>query len=319
VATAMRQATREAPSGCTSFACACQKMAPLGVPFFFVPVSFIAIFALLVATFGWDVCNSPITGAKHSPGVLQGCMFLASVSLCLSVAAAFVIKFGLRGSLELVHIPKNAGSSVEMAGLAHAINWGIFSLNYEGYQVMPDGNLCSRYHVPPALFASKPSPYLNRHTFCVTRDPVDRALSEYKFLLVQPWGPTFADVYQNGLYTYPACSDEGLNHFVQTALMAYQSGSRYLDDCHHLPQVDYIYGQDGSQMCEHILRLDSLSADFEVLMAQYGYPVRIGGFNQLDSSDTCNDLTRQAFTHQTLQMLRTVYADDFRLLNYTAP
>lgn len=92
----------------------------------------------------------------------------------------------------------------------------------------------------------------------------------------------------------------------------------FVGDCHLLPQTDYIYDKGDSRTCDHVLRLESLGSDFDELMEQYGLPARIGAFDQ-HNPGACSSLTRKDLTEETLQLLGSVYADDFRLLNYTVP
>merc|ERR1712185_157926 len=72
-----------------------------------------------------------------------------------------------QSSLQWLHIPKNAGGSVELF-VGHMSSKGLHH---------PAAS-CSGWHVPPRLL--EPNPYVARWTWCVVRHPLDRALSSYK-------------------------------------------------------------------------------------------------------------------------------------------
>merc|ERR1719428_1962821 len=116
--------------------------------------------------------------------------------------------------LIFVHIPKNAGTTIEHLGREEKIQWGMFKL--KGQQKMPDGNKCNSWHVPPALLAGY-NPYLHprAEVFCVTRDPWERLVSEYVWeLSVQDKWPKFARFVKGG----PPCTVLGLNKFASNSM-----------------------------------------------------------------------------------------------------
>lgn len=241
-----------------------------------------------------------------------GLYFGLLVCLILTVTQWFCLR-GRR--LEFLHIPKNAGTSVEAAGLASNIYWGAFELSLMGNVVMPDGSKCSAYHAPPSA-APGINTYDRTKVFCITRHPYDRAVSEYKYLLSDDayWSDFYAAVFDNGLYDYPACTKEGLNHFITNVMIKYKQGQRYIDDCHHVSQTEYIWAHDGSQLCTNIVRTDDLPDKFDALMISHGYGVRMG--NPVNAADPC-DVSANSLTPQTRLLLNEVYEDDFRLLNYS--
>jgi len=293
----------------------CQRLAPGGLLVLIVPLTFFGLTLLL-----WGLVGGPKLESRLS---LHGSLSYWQTP-CACVAASFLLSWGLyfalrgciHGQLVFVHIPKNAGTSVELAGIVSGINWGSMHLHFAGYQKMPDGNTCSRYHVPPRHLHG-PNPYSSGNLFCLVRNPFDRAVSEYKYLLTANWGQQYSETFSTGLFEHPRCSTEGLNHFVESALKSYRKGSRYIDDCHHVPQVEFVYGEDGSQLCNDVLRFEELPLAFDNLMQEHGYPVRLGSFRDGDSSATCKNLSSSDFSAETRQLILEVYKDDFRLLNYS--
>merc|ERR1712187_620569 len=105
-------------------------------------------------------------------------------------------------------------------------------------------------------------------------------VSEYKYLLSEDlqiemtghaWGHPYEKRYHNGLYDYPECTKKGLNHFVQRVLALYTSVDPYIDDCHHFPQVAYIWDPDGTRQCSDIIRAEDLPQAFNAVMEREGY------------------------------------------------
>ena len=107
--------------------------------------------------------------------------------------------------LQLVHIPKAGGTTLEDFGLNRLdVRWGIHREHWPGGSCPYgcDGNAswqpCSSWHIPRTVFtavgpalardgAGKPTsqdPYAGYKTFCALRHPFTRAISEYIFFCV---------------------------------------------------------------------------------------------------------------------------------------
>jgi len=220
-----------------------------------------------------------------------------------------------RKRLLFAHIPKNAGSTIEnIAFNKGGVSWGYRQPGFHrNKQRMPDGNVCSKWHVPPAYMAA-PNPYNNAEVFCVTRHPYDRALSEYRYLLNVKWG------YDNPrLRAKPECTPAGLNFFVAETLRLVQAGQTFISDCHFTPQSQFIWGPH-KQWCTNILRLDTLPGSFNTLMAKKGYAaVKLGPHKHNSMAHACNGLSTASFWPETKRLLNAVYAQDFAKLGYTPP
>lgn len=233
-----------------------------------------------------------------------------------------------RQRLTFVHIPKNGGTAIEQAGQAGGVWWPRKWLTFWHGLTMPDGSVCEKYHVPPQYLRA-----LNDHdwgvfddpgTFCVTRHPYDRAVSEYKYMLSVAWGRSMSQLYNTGLYDKPRCTVEGLNYFLTKALQNALGGKRFQHDCHMLPQSEFIWGRDGKQWCKHILRTENMESGFNALMEKYRYPMRLntttgstshGKIN--NSSDACHGLSTQDLSMSTRRLLDALYKPDFQQLNYS--
>jgi len=213
--------------------------------------------------------------------------------------------------LVFLHIPKNAGTSIENAGLKKRVRWGRHRMFYFGMMPMPDRFYCATHHIPPGRLPGViQDVYKSAEVFCVTRHPYDRAISEYKYLLSVPWGQN-----KPGVLDREPCTPDGLNYFLQTSLQMVLEGKRFVNDCHMLPQNEFIWDSH-RQWCTDIMRFDRMPKVFNELMGKRHYKVKLD-HTENQSRGTCPDLSEEDLTNKTMAMLDQVYADDFSLLNYT--
>lgn len=199
--------------------------------------------------------------------------------------------------LVFIHIPKNAGTLIEDVGFEHRVEWGVF-MNFTAC----DWDLqvpthCSRWHVPPRFLAT-PNVYTEKNTFCVSRHPYERALSQFKWM------------------NTPPCTQENLNTYLQSSMQKMLDGDEFEQDCHLIPQAEYIWDERGHQSCNNILRLENLAQDFNALMKRNGYDIELLSNRTDNTMSNCPELSIDDFNDDTLAMLNKVYKDDFKKLNY---
>merc|ERR1712032_1033284 len=162
-----------------------------------------------------------------------------------------------------------------------------------------DHDRCSRWHMPPAYDPVLWEQYQECDTFCVVRHPVERMISHWKF--------------RNDARD---CNQEALSRWILPKLSSLKS-NRLLQDCHFLPQVDYVFStnysfQSGLRTCKHVLRSENLSAEWNALLVAYGYtdvprlPATVNSRHCKISAPT--DVER---------LIREIYADDFKVFGYT--
>ena len=103
---------------------------------------------------------------------------LSQASLCLLSWDMSVLK---ASPVAFLHIPKNAGSSIEVAAEKLGLHWGRWAAWKHLRQHVPAFTECLDYHIPiDALL--RPNPYEGKEVFCVVRNPFDRLISQYSWL-----------------------------------------------------------------------------------------------------------------------------------------
>ncbi|CAK0792957.1 unnamed protein product, partial [Prorocentrum cordatum] len=229
-----------------------------------------------------------------------------------SEASLLVFDCGRHRELVFVHIPKNAGTTIEDVAQGRYIDWGRFQHNWGAdTQRMPDGSACSHWHVPPYL-KDPPNPYARAGTdvFCVTRDPWSRMRSEYTYTLT--WTPYRATVPDG-----PPCSLEAFNGWVTQRLRRVESGLQpYALDCHLVPQWSFVEGPNGRRWCKEAIPIKQLTPRFNALMQAYGLPLRLAPHEKSNpSAGRCPALSSSpleaTYWASTRAIMRRVYRQDF--------
>lgn len=191
--------------------------------------------------------------------------------------------------LEFIHIPKNAGTTIENIANDKDIKWGRFKPEHRN-KVNTD--TCSYWHVPPEKF-NPGSFYDNDETFCIFRDPRDKMVSEYSYR-------HRGQQNKNNKYEMNKWLKENLNHenVVNGGL-----------NCHFIPQHKYIYNDNSQKTCNHILNFDNLTPEFNKLMKDKGIELEL---NSSKKDNTSNfNLTRNDINDDNLELIYKLYEKDF--------
>jgi len=230
----------------------------------------------------------------------------------------------LAGEMMFVHIPTNFRNLVEDTSATFNVWWPQKWPSFWKVVDMPDGSTCPKTNVPPQYLRSlgEPdsdvAPFKMHGTFCLTQHPYERAISEYLYSLSTEWGQSMANLYHTRLAEDERCTADGLNHFLQTALQKVEEGGKFLHDCHFVPQAEFIWGQDGYQWCNNILRAAELPHSFNDLMANQGYSPRLEEEAVMNThANVCGNITTALLWDKTRLMIDTIYHSDFVRLNYT--
>ena len=226
-------------------------------------------------------------------------------SRLLSILCVFVILFALgvtmrrqrqtmENFLEFIHIPKNAGTTIENIAEEKNVKWGRFKPEHrESVQ----SDTCSYWHTPPKQF-NEDSYYKKDETFCVIRDPVDRMVSEYA-------------------YRHKGMPNKNNKYELNQWLREYLSNSKNTVNggmnCHFLPQHDFIYDDDGNRTCDNVLRFDNLTNEFNDLMNKHEYDIRLEE-NKKDNKSNSN-LTAKDVDDDNRRLIYQIYRKDYDILN----
>ena len=115
---------------------------------------------------------------KEKTTFIKIIMVLVLILLILMISKKkYIESFENRDNLFFVHIPKNAGTSIEDTMKEN------FNLNFGRFYKFPKIDMPinnkSIWHIPPKYFKGN-NPYKNKILFLVIRNPYERIISKYK-------------------------------------------------------------------------------------------------------------------------------------------
>ena len=214
--------------------------------------------------------------------------------------------------LKFVHIPKNAGTSIENSVLKHNIKWGFrdwtkkehnkfienswnsFKKKGKWWNISTNNTYknnkgCYPWHAPPDELG-RDIYKKDDDLFCVVRNPYNKIISAYK-------------------YSYgKKATKEGLNKFIKEKLSDFNKNERW-NGCHILPQYKYTHG---NIKCEHILKFENLDNDFDKLNKKHQIlNIKLDKNNKSKSKLNIDDLTQES-----KDLIYKVYKKDFELFGY---
>lgn len=178
--------------------------------------------------------------------------------------------------LRFIHISKTAGQSIAVCAMEQEKRgWGMFDINY-GPRLA-----CHR-------LVSKNMMCIPRDTydwFMVVRNPYERMVSEYNWLLER----------------------DSINVFLNKHFDKVEAGKTNEGD-HFTEQWRYM--EDGLTI--HVLRYETLEHDFHELMKKYGHNIKLNTFvNVRKDTATLKDLTLE-----TIERINRIYEKDFKMFGY---
>ena len=205
------------------------------------------------------------------------------------------LKHRIEHFLEFIHIPKNAGTTIENIGDKVNIKWGRFKPEHYEHKLSDSklSNKCTYWHLPPKEFNDN-SLYKSNPTFCVLRDPYDRVVSEYKYRN------------QREIQT-----PEKMNAWIKEMMIPenYEDGGL---NCHFLPQSDFIYDKNDTITCDNVLRFDNLTSEFNDLTETHAIDLKMNDesrYNVTKKSVTSADLD-----DDVKDLIYHIYKRDFEVL-----
>ena len=178
-------------------------------------------------------------------------------------------------SLEFVHIPKTAGTTIEDVARRHNIKWGRHnrSTSDRAPQLDPP---CSYWHRPTRSFDSD--------TFCVFREPASRVVSEYGALRRNQGRE---------------CNEHDLNQWVDEMLNSLPRNATAT-----LSLSLSTYG-------DIQLRFSHLTDDFDNLMAEYDLPMRLDDLPPANTSRAKCDVSVADLSESSLGRIHDIYSADY--------
>lgn len=238
-------------------------------------------------------------------------MKLNASALASSALASLADRKWQRHSI-LVHIPKTGGTALESWGLQHGRYFGAnidrhnrsrpwnHSTVWQPCQYRQwNKHCCSWWHMPPKWFddLNETLPLL-----AAVRDPVDRAISQARYQM--RW--EHRD-YEDAAGVW--CRNETFDRYIMERLRRSEQ-SRFMDDCHWIPQLEYVTTRAG-ELLPNILLVGTNHLSEEMAKSE----VRDEGVLARDDwqsnpSSTCEDVVLNA---TTLAWLRAKYKADFAI------
>lgn len=237
-----------------------------------------------------------------------------------SVARKFPVSLRRHQSIQpiLIHIPKTAGTSIEMALEKHGILVGAYSswrdapsMRRNGHLHWPQGTYetnssfepCSPWHRPPMYFVSK--------SLCILRDPVQRIISEFCFS-----GPYAESSGRGHSRVFPETC-EGLNFWVKFVLKLVVR-SPTIHDCHLLPQWEFATKSDLIIDFNTLGDKEDEGPAWSKIRRHFGVPELRSfsvEFNHTDAG-LCKNMIAQPGCLQegTVQLIQEHYQRDYELL-----
>lgn len=151
------------------------------------------------------------------------------------------------------------------------------------------------WHAPPTWM--NPNPYDKAAIFTVVRDPYDRVMSEYRLLS--------REAHDDPLAVRKWISDK------LTSVVAFKHYPG-----HFLPQHFYVFGPDGSQIINHIIRYENLSEEFPKLMAEYKLNIVLPPKLRWIAPTRNTKWRKWHLSPEVIAQINDVYRLDFEKLGY---
>ena len=193
--------------------------------------------------------------------------------------------FWKKRNLYFVHIPKNAGNSIRP--ICRKENIKVITHNIR----RQNKRLLANYRGKKSI-----------HAFCVSRNPYDRVVSAYHYLLKNEKHKhdiadrnKFIDRYSD------------FNDFVKNGLQ--EASEKQL---HFLPQVFWIKNHEGIPEIETILKMENLQNDFDDFCRNMNLKPRRLEFTNASRRKSWEDY----YSDETKKIVSEIYKEDFDFFEY---
>ena len=188
--------------------------------------------------------------------------------------------------LKFIHIPKNAGTSIEDWGRNYGYLWGRFDPDCPKH---PDIKIQGIWH-SPAKYWDKSD---DIDYFCIIRHPYSRIISAINFL-------------------YPDGLNKELNNWIKDDLPTLVN-KRF--PTAFIPQYEYVYDTSTKeQLCKNILSFNDLTYNFKDLMIKYRCKY---AYRDLPNSNITKNKRYKIddLNKESINIIDKLYSKDFKLIN----
>ena len=276
---------------------------------------------------------APWVSALARPPTAPGAVLDHGDKLAKSVAQQDISTGGTGGNntndVWFVHIPKDAGSTIEGVGLSFGIRWGKW-WGWDDFllKTVPASRdwdrPCSNWHIPPAAYqkAIDQSPYAPLDTFCVVRNPFVRAMSAAIWEVENVFDTRPSDyctaTYLNELLAGKLNDMAGWLHSFSSwdgALPKYSAQVEW--DCHLLPMSAYTNGPNVAE-CGTVLHMENLDAEWAAARMDVRTGIPAAQFSETKSNEAGCSLPASALNATLREQISSGYAVDFQRFGYDA-
>lgn len=249
--------------------------------------------------------------ATYSNQALTCCIYCVVVILMLYMIYHFQ-NIQREAYLEFIHIPKTGGTTIENVAKENGVHWGRFKHNklQDARLDPPPKQVCTDtpyiWHVAPRHLNAD-NPYSKHDTFCVIRDPLERMVSEYNWLWDSKHKNNKTTVDENEYFTANKLNDWIKYH------IDHQSHLTGGEGCHHQPQYNYVYDDNGNITCDYPLDFANLTQSFNALMDKHNELKSIKMLPTRRDNQSNHRLSVKDISNENLVKLKRIYQKDIEL------
>ncbi len=193
--------------------------------------------------------------------------------------------FSSREKIFFVHIPKNAGNSIRP--LCRKENIKVLTHNIR----RRNKRLLASYRGKNKI-----------HSFCISRNPYDRLISAYYYLLHKTSHKD--DIIDRDKFVAEFSS---FDDFIFNGL---EKAAK--EQLHFLPQVFWILNQHGKPEVETVLRLENLQEDFDAFCKK----MNLNKYDLKVTNTSKHKSWEEYYSPELKQKVSEIYSDDFEFLNH---
>jgi len=212
-------------------------------------------------------------------------------------------------NITFIHIPKNAGTTIEHTGYKNGYIWGKYSFyNYSiifyldeimskckfDYRVIPRFiknlifNICNNkltHHIPKYI-KNNINTKKNKISFMVVRNPYTKIISCFKFLK----------------------NEKDINVFVKKHINMYKNKNKFVDYVLFIPQHEYLLNNT------EVLKFENLQEDFYNFCKKHN--LKKMTLQKINVSSNKYNVDIKKLNNESITLINEIYSKDFELFGY---